>query len=223
SILVTGTCYIIHLIRQRQLVLIENEQLRAENIQNQYQALKNQLNPHMLFNSLNTLLSLVRESPEKAQDYVQELSRVLRYTLQENEFQSVSLREEMNFVEAYIFLMKMRYEENLEFKIHIHENLYEYRLPPLSIQMLVENAIKHNEISNRKPLTISIETNDEKAILSVSNLIQPKRTTSPGTGIGLINLSKRFRLLFKCDIFIAKENGRFCVQLPLIDSKKLKE
>lgn len=105
--LVTSSCCIIHLIFKQQLVLIENEQLQAENLRNQYEVLKNQLNPHMLFNSLNTLRSLVRENQDKAQDYIQELSRVLRYTLQSNESQCVSLREEMEFVSAYIFLLKM--------------------------------------------------------------------------------------------------------------------
>lgn len=138
SLIVTGTCYISYLIRERQEVLLQNGKLVAENIQNQYQALKNQLNPHMLFNSLNTLQSLVRESPEKAQDYIRELSRVLRYTLQENDTHTVTLREEMNFVDAYIFLMKMRYEDNLHFKIEVDERMMEYCLPPLSIQTLVE-------------------------------------------------------------------------------------
>ena len=97
--------------------------LIVTDIQNQYQALKNQLNPHMLFNSLNTLQSLVRENPEKAQDYIRELSRVLRYTLQENDTHTVTLREEMSFVDAYIFLMKMRYEDNLHFKIEVDERM----------------------------------------------------------------------------------------------------
>ncbi|KAI4360836.1 hypothetical protein C825_002895 [Parabacteroides sp. ASF519] len=119
--IVTGSCYMIHLLRKSQQVLVENQQLRTENLVNQYEALKNQLNPHMLFNSLNTLRSLIRETPDKAQDYLQELSRVLRYTLQENESQSVTLREEMEFVSAYIFLLKMRYEDNLEFDIRIDE------------------------------------------------------------------------------------------------------
>lgn len=114
-------------------------------------------NPHMLFNSLNTLQSLVRESPEKAQNYIHELSRVLRYTLQENDTHTVTLREEMDFVEAYIFLMKMRYEDNLSFVIEVDAHWMDYCLPPLSIQTLVENAIKHNEISNRKPLTVEIK------------------------------------------------------------------
>lgn len=219
SMPVTGTCYIVHLIRQRQQMAVENGQLRAENIQNQYQALKNQLNPHMLFNSLNTLRSLVRENPDKACNYIQELSRVLRYTLQENEFQSVSLREEMIFVEAYVYLMKMRYEDNLNFEIRAEERLCDYLLPPLSVQMLVENAIKHNEISNRNPLTITIRTDGDN-MLRVSNRLQPKRSIASSTGIGLVNLAKRYKLLFKREIHISEVQGVFCVRLPLIEPQR---
>ena len=200
--LVTSSCCIIYLVRRQQLVLIENEQLQAENIRNQYEVLKNQLNPHMLFNSLNTLRSLVRENQDKAQDYIQELSRVLRYTLQSNESQSVSLRE-------------MRFENNLQFDIQIAKSFEDYRLPPMAVQVLIENAVKHNEISDRKPLTIHIVTNNE-GYLSVSNDIQPKRTAASGTGIGLVNLAKRYRLLFKQDIQIT-EDKEFSVCIPLID------
>lgn len=213
--LVTTSCYIIYLIRRQQLVLIENEQLKAENIRNQYEVLKNQLNPHMLFNSLNTLRSLVRENQDKAQDYIQELSRVLRYTLQSNDSQSVSLREEMEFASAYIFLLKMRYENNLQFDIQIDKAVEEYRLPPMSVQMLIENAVKHNEISNRKPLTIYITTDPCQSYLSVSNAIQPKWSATPGTGIGLVNLAKRYRLLYKQEILITEDKD-FTVSIPLI-------
>ena len=202
--LVTSSCCIIHLIFKQQLVLIENEQLQAENLRNQYEVLKNQLNPHMLFNSLNTLRSLVRENQDKAQDYIQELSRVLRYTLQSNESQCVSLREEMEFVSAYIFLLKMRFENNLQFDIQINNAYEEYLLPPMAVQVLIENAVKHNEISNRKPLTIHITT-DDNGNLSISNDIQPKWTATSGTGIGLANLAKRYRLLFKRDIHTGAE------------------
>lgn len=214
SCLVTSSCYIIYLIRRQQQVSVENEQLQAENIRNQYEVLKNQLNPHMLFNSLNTLQSLVRENQNKAQDYIQELSRVLRYTLQSNDSQSVSLREEMDFASAYIFLLKMRFENNLQFDIQINKSFETYHLPPMAIQVLIENAVKHNEISNRKPLTIHIST-DIEGFLAVSNTIQPKWTATPGTGIGLVNLAKRYRLLFKQDIQIT-EDKEFTVRIPLI-------
>lgn len=212
--IVTGSCYMIHLLRKSQQVLVENQQLRTENLVNQYEALKNQLNPHMLFNSLNTLRSLIRETPDKAQDYLQELSRVLRYTLQENECQSVTLREEMEFVSAYIFLLKMRYEDNLEFDIRIDEAAGARQLPPMSVQLLIENAVKHNEISNRHPLVIRVFTEGNR--LTVSNPVQRKLTASGGLQIGLANLAKRYNLLFKEEIEVREENNTFIVTIPLI-------
>lgn len=212
SCVVTGSCYMIYLIRQSQQVQVENQQLRAENLLNQYEALKSQLNPHMLFNSLNTLRSLIRETPGKAQEYLQELSRVLRYTLQENECRSVTLREEMDFVNAYIFLLKMRYEDNLVFDIDLGKEHESKQLPPMSVQLLIENAVKHNEISNRHSLTISVRSDHDS--LTVSNPIQPKLTHSGGTGIGLVNLSKRYNLLYKKDISIKEDASIFSCNNP---------
>lgn len=212
--IVTGSCYMIHLIRKSQQVSVENEQLRSENLVNQFEALKNQLNPHMLFNSLNTLRSLIRETPDKAQDYLQELSRVLRYTLQGNECMSVTLREEMEFVSAYNFLLKMRYEDNLEFDIRIEEEAETLQLPPMSVQLLIENAVKHNEISNRHPLVIRVCTTGKQ--LTVSNPIQRKKTASGGLQIGLANLVKRYSLLFKEEIEVREDNNTFIVTIPLI-------
>lgn len=219
--IVTGSSFIIHLMRQKQQMLLENQQLRTENLRNQYEALKQQLNPHMLFNSLNTLRSLVREDAEKAQDYIQELSRVLRYTLQVNESQYVSLAKELEFVYAYIFLQEMRYEDNLHFEINIDDELSLHTiLPPMSVQLLIENAIKHNEISRRRPLVIRVIT-DEAGWLTVSNDIQPKLTGEPTTGIGLCNLNKRYNLLFRRHILITRDSGIFCVKIPLIDCNKV--
>lgn len=214
SCVVTGTNYLFWVNRRNKQVLLENQQLKSENLINRYQGLKNQLNPHMLFNSLNTLFSLIRENPGKAQSYLQELSKVLRYTLQDTERQSVSLRDEMDFAQSYMYLLKMRYEENLTFDIRIEDSAWERLVPPMSVQMLLENAVKHNEISKRNPLSVRVIS--EGAYLSVSNPLQPKMTGSRGTRIGLANLSKRYQLLFQTDIEIIEENGRFCVRLPLI-------
>lgn len=213
--IVTGSNYIFHLIVKQQRILVENEELRTESLRHQYESLKDQLNPHMLFNSLNTLQSLIRESAPKALDYTQELSRVLRYTLQDNDRPSVTLAEEMQFAGAYIYLMKMRYEENLHFRIEIDDGMSDCLLPPMSVQLLIENAIKHNEISNRHPLTISIRT--EGRMLLVSNRLQPKRVMPSGPGIGLDNLAKRYWLLWQQEIQISKEDGTFCVRLPLLN------
>lgn len=211
--IVTGSNYIFHLINRQQRILVENETLRTESLRHQYESLKSQLNPHMLFNSLNTLQSLIRESSSKALDYTQELSQVLRYTLQGSDRPSVTLGEEMQFARAYIYLMKMRYEENLLFRIDIDNRRIGMLLPPMSIQLLIENAIKHNEISNRNPLTIHIRT--EGDALVVSNPIQPKRQTPSGPGIGLDNLARRYQLLWQKEIQISAEGGIFNVRLPL--------
>ena len=219
SCIVTGSCYIIHLILKQQQMAVENQQLRTESISNQYEALKNQLNPHMLFNSLNTLQSLIREFPDRAMNYTRELSKVLRYTLQGNESQLVTLREELTFAEAYIFLMKMRYEENLSFEIRTEEQSSCYLIPPMSLQVLIENAIKHNEISNLHPLSIHIYTQGDSLI--VSNPVQPKRTNSAGTGIGLDNLAKRYHLLMQRQVEITTDRGLFRVRLPLLNPDRL--
>ena len=212
--IVTGSCYFFHQNRKSRKMLLENQQLRMENVINQYEALKSQLNPHMLFNSLNTLYLLIRESPDKARHYLEELSRVMRYTLQDNESHSVTLREEMEFVQSYMYLLQVRYEENLQFDIRIHPELMSRKLPPMALQLLVENAVKHNEISNRRPLTVSVIA--EGDTVEVSNPLQPKRGGSAGMGIGLANLAKRYQLLYKKDIIVKEENHRFTVILPLI-------
>lgn len=212
--IVVGSCYLIHMARRSQLVLQDNQNLRTENLLCQYETLKSQLNPHMLFNSLNTLYSLIRENPDKAQYYVQELSKVLRYTLQDNESHTVTLEEELAYAQSYIYLQKMRYEDNLNFDIQTDPSSLHKSLPPMAIQMLIENAIKHNEISNRKPLLISIHATDDQVI--VSNHLQPRLTNDCSTQIGLDNLSKRYQLLFKRDIEVKAEDDFFTIKLHLI-------
>ncbi|MDL2212907.1 histidine kinase [Bacteroides sp. OttesenSCG-928-E20] len=213
---VTGSCYIINITHRQQKILLENQQLKLENILSQYESLKSQLNPHMLFNSLNTLRALIREEPLKAGNYTQELSNVLRYMLQENDSQKTTLAEELEFINGYIFLLVMRYEDNLTFEVETDKKFNGYLLPPMSLQVLVENAVKHNEISNRNPLKVSIRTTDD-AMLHVCNRIQPKLTNSVGTGIGLNNLVKRYYLLFNKEVIVDNTDNKFCVSIPLIN------
>ena len=215
SALVIGCVLIIRLIFQKQIVNLENEKLRREALQSQFESLKNQLSPHFLFNSLTALKTLIREVPETAQNYVNNLSRALRYTLQSNEKQLVTLKEEMDFMDSYIYLIKLRFDTNLSVLMNLQDEYYAYRLPPLTIQTLVENAIKHNEISKEKPLVINILTTANEK-LAVSNDIQEKITKEEGTGIGLTNLSKQFQLLIREDITISNQNNQFRVEIPLI-------
>jgi len=186
-----------------------------EALQSQFESLKNQLSPHFLFNSLTALKILIKDAPGTAQDYVNSLSKALRYTLQSNEKQLVTLKEEMVFMESYLFLIRMRFDTNLTVNTSINENLALHKLPPLTIQTLVENAIKHNEISKRKPLIINILTTEKESLIVV-NEIQKKFTDEEGTGIGLTNLSKQFQLLIDKDITITRENNQFSVEVPLI-------
>lgn len=217
SALVVGCVLIIRLVFQKQSIVLENEALKREALQSQFESLKNQLSPHFLFNSLTALKVLIKEAPEKAQNYVNSLSKALRYTLQSNEKQLVSLKEEMDFMESYLYLIRMRYDTNLLISSNIDESFLVLKLPPLTIQTLVENAIKHNEISKRKPLAIEIGTTAQES-LYVRNIIQKKYTEDSGTGIGLTNLSKQFLLLVGKDIAITKSDEFFMVEIPLIRS-----
>jgi uncharacterized membrane-anchored protein YhcB (DUF1043 family) len=213
--LVVGCVLIIRLIFQKQNVQLENETLRREALQSQFESLKNQLSPHFLFNSLTALKTLISEAPETAQNYINNLSRALRYTLQSNEKQLVTLKEEMDFMESYLYLIRMRFDTNLSVNTDIDEKYFAHKLPPLTIQTLVENAVKHNEISKRKPLIINIITT-ENEMLAVWNEIQEKITDEEGTGIGLTNLSRQFMMLVGKDIIISGENNLFRVEVPLI-------
>ena len=213
--MVIGCILIIRLINQKQSVQIENETLKSEALKSQFESLKNQLSPHFLFNSLTALKTLINETPSVAQDYVNNLSKALRYTLQSNEKQLVSLKEEMEFTESYLFLIKMRFGSNLSVVVDTHEKYLDYNLPPLTIQTLVENAVKHNEVSKRKPLALTIKTT-ENGTLVVMNSMQEKITNEPGTGIGLTNLSRQFQLLIGKDISVSNENNEFRVEIPLI-------
>ena len=203
------------LIFQKQTIEIENEKLRSESLQSQFESLKNQVSPHFLFNSLTALKILVEDSPSLAKQYISHLSQVLRYTLQSNRKQLVTLGEELEFTESYIFLLKMRYDSNLVVKTEIDDKLKDFRLPPLTIQTLVENAVKHNEISKEFPLLIRIQTTPN-GYLQVTNKIQEKLTPEDGTGIGLTNLSKLYSLLGEYDIQIFKTDLEFKVEVPLI-------
>jgi sensor histidine kinase YesM len=213
--LVVGCVLIIRLIFQKQTIKLENEALKREALQSQFESLKNQLSPHFLFNSLTALKILISEAPVTAQNYVNSLSKALRYTLQSNEKQLVILKEEMEFMESYLFLIRMRFDTNLSVNTSINENYLSHRLPPLTIQTLVENAIKHNEISKLRPLRIDISTTENESLIVLNN-IQKKLSEEEGTGIGLTNLSKQFQLLFGKDIIISIENNQFRVEIPLI-------
>ena len=215
AMLVTGVCYFFNLLLHQEQLLNENKQLKTENLVIQYETLKNQLNPHMFFNSLNTLQALVREDSDKAIQYINELSNVLRSTMHDSDSKTTSLQSEIELAESYMYLLKMRYEDNIIFEINIDDCYLDYQLPPISLQLLIENAMKHNEISSRHKLTVTIESNEEN-YLCVHNVIHARRNSLSSNGIGLENLAKRYRILFQRDIEVSNSDNIFLVKLPLI-------
>lgn len=195
------------------VVAIENEVLRTENMRTRYEALKNQMDPHFLFNSLNTLQSLVGSDVERTHEYLQQLSVVLRSSLHNRE--AVTLEEEIRCVHSYCSMMQIRYGENLSFFFNIDPVFLPLFVQPLSLQGLVENAIKHNVISAKQPLCITIATAAD-ATITVSNPIQQKLTSEPSNGIGLANLAERYRLKWDREVLISNDGVLFSVTLPLI-------
>lgn len=211
---VVMACYLLRSLYHQKAIAVENEELRTENLRSHYEALKKQLDPHFLFNSMNTLRSLIDLDQEKAGDYVQQLSSVLRYTLQNKEV--VTLADEMACVRDYCAMMQIRYGDNLKVVFEVNSKYDNYKVLPFAVQGLVENAIKHNIVSSKQPLVIQIVTDDE-AQLKVSNLRQPK-IDDEGSGIGLANLAERYRLQWNKEVQIIDDGTHFEVILQLIEN-----
>ena len=221
TVIVFGTSFGMYYVRKQHMMAMEYQELQTESAKNKYESLKSQLNPHMLFNSLNTLSTIVDESSEKAQEYIHGLSYVLRYTLQASENMTVDVEEEIRFSLAYLFLQKMRYEDNLRYEINVGDAAKRKLISPMSLQLLIENAIKHNQVSSKTPLTIDIHTENNEWLV-VSNIISPKydMRNANATGIGLANLNRRYKLLFNRNITVDKGNGAFTVRIPLVEPDK---
>jgi hypothetical protein len=216
GMVVLSGIFFIKTVYDKQSIRIENEKLKRENLLAQYESLKNQVSPHFLFNSLTALKELISQDPENARSYIDHLSQVLRYTLQSNQSKTRCLFEELEVAESYLFLLKMRFGTNLVIDKHINEKYNDFRLPPLAIQTLIENAIKHNEVSKRYPLTIIIETNNDQT-LRFSNLIRERSNPDYSSGVGLANLSKQYLFLSGKDIVILRKNNEFTVEIPLLN------
>jgi hypothetical protein len=207
---------IFELIFTKQQIEIENQLLKNENLQTTYDMLIGQINPHFLFNSLNSLSMLVREKHNNdALTYIERLSETFRYIIGNEQRGLTTLREELKFLNAYTYLLEVRYANKLFVNISIPEELKAWELPSMTLQPLVENAVGHNTTTTKAPLTIEITAREGK--LTVTNPIRPKIEATSGTGIGLKNLAARYRLLAGREISVTKENNEFNVTLPLIE------
>ena len=205
---------------QRQRENLEAElavqRLEGEKMAVQLRAMQAQVNPHFLFNSLNTLSSLIDESPRQAGDFVDELSSVYRYLLRANETPLTTLRDELAFIQSYYHLLKTRHGRGLHLDLRVAEQHLDAQLPPLTLQLLVENAVKHNVVLPDQPLTIRIFT-DPAGQLVVENNLQRKNTRVLSNGVGLSNILTQYRMLGQPMPIVSDEAGRFAVTLGLVE------
>ena len=208
-----GWVYVLN--SKQQAVVMENERLKNENLTTRYNMLVGQINPHFFFNSLNSLAMLVREKhDEKALTYIDQLSYTFRYIIQNGQSTLMTLDEELKFVEAYSYLFKIRYADKLFFDVDVAPKYLDYRLPVLTLQELLSNAVKHNAITKRRPLRVSIRV--ENGQLVVSNPLLPKLDAEPCTGIGLHNLDSRWQLITGHGIRIDRSGEIFSVCMSLL-------
>ncbi|MDX2047009.1 MAG: histidine kinase [Chitinophagaceae bacterium] len=194
----------------------ETEKLKRESLNAELNALKTQVNPHFLFNNLNTLASVIPEDPKLAVDFVQQLSKLYRHILEVKDEQSILLKDELDVMKAYAFLLQTRFGSNLDVVINVPEEKLDKRIVPLSLQILMENAIKHNIVSSDKPLKIEVSALNGRLI--VSNNLQKKNQVNESTGIGLNNISNRYKLLGNSGVEVKESGSDFTVSIPLIEN-----
>jgi two-component system, LytTR family, sensor kinase len=200
------------LINWRETLFVA-ERLKKERIEAQYETLKSQVNPHFLFNSLNVLTTLVHKDANLAEQFIKQLSNNYRYILDTREREVVSIEEEINNLEAYIFLMKIRFGESLKCHIEV-ENIGQ--IAPLTLQMLVENALKHNEVSKAYPLSIEVLLEENNEYIVVKNNLQKKNNVADSTGVGLENIKSRYKFLSDKTMIITQDTDYFTVKIPII-------
>ena len=201
-----------------QTLQLQTERLQKEAVQAQFDALKNQISPHFLFNSLSILSSLVEIDTKLSVQFINRLSKAYRYILDQRDNEQVSLKTELDFIEAYTFLLNIRFDDRLKVVINVPESARtRYQIAPLTLQLLVENAVKHNQMSDEAPLTVTVALVGET--LRVSNPIQLRPVSGDSTGMGLQNISSRYRLLTEQPVRVGEYNGDFVVIIPLLSDR----
>lgn len=211
------TFHFIYFYNRYQKRKVKESQIVAKTESAKFESLKNQLDPHFLFNSLNVLTSLIGENPKQAEKFTTKLSKVYRYVLEQKDKDLISLTDELKFATSYMELLQMRYEDGIKFSIPEEVSDPELKIVPLSLQLLLENAVKHNVISSDNPLEIRIY--QENRSLLIENNISPKATLEKGTKVGLKNINLRYSLITDETVEITNNNKIFKVKLPLLTQK----
>lgn len=217
TLVITFVFYVFFYYKYRQEAKVKEQKIIAGTASAKFDALKNQLDPHFLFNSLNVLTSLIEEDPYQAQKFTTSLSKVYRYVLEQKSKDLVSVDEELQFAKTYIKLLKMRFEDSIILEIPDNCTDPEAKIVPLSLQLLLENAVKHNVVTSERPLSIRVYEEDDN--LCVANNIQEKRVVKKSSGVGLRNIQERYGILTDRSVQIFKEALEFSVKLPMLTKK----
>ncbi|WP_411031903.1 2TM domain-containing protein [Spongiimicrobium sp. 3-5] len=214
TIVVSVFFHAVHFYRSLQDKRVKEQKIIAGTASAKFDALKNQLDPHFLFNSLNVLTSLIEEDPDQAQKFTTSLSKVYRYVLEQKNKDLVSVDEELQFAKTYVRLLKMRFEDSIVFDVPEKSSNPEAKIVPLSLQLLLENAVKHNVVTASRPLHIKVFETD--GMLTVSNNLQEKQVVKKSSGVGLRNIQQRYGILTDRTVDVAKSKKEFKVHLPML-------
>lgn len=214
TVIVSITFHAIYFYKELQKNKVKEQKIIAGTATAQFDALKNQLDPHFLFNSLNVLTSLIDENPDQAQKFTTSLSKVYRYVLEQKNKELVSVDEELKFAKTYVSLLKNRFENSIVFEIPEQSINPEAKVVPLSLQLLLENAVKHNMVNETNPLHICIY--EEDGNLVVKNNLQLKQVINKSSGVGLLNIRQRYDLLTNRKVEVEKTETEFIVKLPML-------
>ena len=214
TFVVTLAIHAIYFYKAYQENKVKEQKIIAGTASAQFESLKNQIDPHFLFNSLNVLSSLIEENPESAQKFTTSLSKIYRYVLEQKDKELVSVAEELQFAKTYMNLLKMRFENSITFEIPEGFDNEEAKVVPLSLQLLLENCIKHNVVSEAKPLHIKISI--ENGQLVITNNLQKKEVLQDRKGVGLQNIVNRYGILTKRKVLIEENEKEFKVFLPIL-------
>ncbi len=204
----------IYFYNQWHRYLVQSEKLKKETIKVQFESLKQQVNPHFLFNSLNALSSLIYKDQDLAAKFVEQLAKVYRYVLENKDKELVSLSTELNFIDSYLFLLKIRFRENLRVDIQVPAHLLNHQVAPLTMQLLMENAIKHNIVSRDEPLFINVFVEGE--YIFIKNNLQLRESREESTGVGLKNIINRYKFITDKKVGVEVTALDFVAKLPLL-------
>lgn len=214
SMVIVSIFYGFHYYKYKQETRVKEQKIIAKTASAQFDALKNQLDPHFLFNSLNVLTSLIEENPEAATRFTTSLSKVYRYVLEQKNKELITVEEELKFAKLYMSLIKMRFEDSIVFTVPEQLSKPEAKVVPLSLQLLLENAVKHNQVTPSRKLHITIY--EDRGRLVIKNNVQPKNVVKESSGVGLENIKQRYFLLTDRPVEVKQEKGEFEVAIPLL-------